>query len=205
MNVSVRGENMRVSDNLKEYAVEKVNKLDRYLPNITDIRVDLSRQHTKRGEDLTIAQITLRHHRGAILRAEEKLAGEDDEAVQAAINTAIDKLYRQIDRFKGKRRDRKRRSKDIERFVATPEELELAEEVPEYDEIAADYPITEADETDILRRKAVALVAMSEDEAIEQMELLDHSFFMFLNGETGDVNVLYRRANGGYGVLIPAS
>ena len=88
-----------VTEALDSYVQKKLERLDRYLPNIMEVRVELGREHTRRGEDLSIAQITVRHQRGAILRAQETIAGE----IEAAINLAVDKMYRQIQRFKGKR------------------------------------------------------------------------------------------------------
>ena len=200
MDVIVRGHNMKVSDSVQEFAQSKLGRLDRYLPNITQIYLDVSRQHTRRGEGVTIAQITLHHSRGAILRVEEKVQSNDRESVKVAINTAVDKMYRQIERFKGKKRGKARRDQSWERFIATEEELSMAEEVPNYEEIAKEY---EGVEEEIIRRKEVDLLAMSEEEAIEQMELLSHPFFMFKNAETGAINLLYRRDEGGYGVLVP--
>lgn len=204
MDVNIRGHNIRITDALKEFTEEKVGKLDRYLPNISEIRVDLSRQNAKRGEDTTTAQITLRHRRGAILRSEEKLRDNAKDAAETAITLATDKMYRQIERFKGKKRDKKRVAR--EKFFATPEELDIAEDITEdmYEEIYADYPEEDVPDNDeIIRRKEVPVSSMSEDEAIEQMELLSHAFFMFMNQETNTINVLYRRDSGGYGVLVP--
>lgn len=111
-------------------------------------------------------------------------------------------MYRRIERFKGKR-DRKGR----ERYIATVEELEYAEELPEEvtetAETAAVPSPYEHYEEQIVRRKAIAVLPMSEIEAVEQMELLGHDFFMFFNKDTSGVNVLYRRKSGGYGVLVP--
>jgi putative sigma-54 modulation protein len=119
-------------------------------------------------------------------------------------------MYRRIQRFKGKR-DRKGR----DRFIATIEELSLAEDIPdfeeyvdEYSQLAAEYEAM-ADSGDTLpaipiaRRKDVELRPMTEVEAIEQMELLGHNFFMFYNADTHIVNVLYRREKGDYGLLVP--
>ncbi|HRF96659.1 MAG TPA: ribosome-associated translation inhibitor RaiA, partial [Aggregatilineales bacterium] len=97
MNVNIHGQNLTITEGIEEYAQEQVGKLDRYLPNIADIRLDLARRNTKRGEDLTTAQITLRHSRGAILRAEVVVEGNGREATLAAINEASDKMYRQIE------------------------------------------------------------------------------------------------------------
>lgn len=193
MDVIIQGHNVRVTDTLESFTRKKMDKLDRYLPNIYDIRVDLSSERTKRGEDLAIAQITIRHSRGAILRAEERSPGD----INTAITSAVEKMYRRIERFKGKR-DRKGR----ERFSATVEELNAAEQTPELGALE-NAPEVETNDHEIIRRKDVAVAAMNEAEAIEQMELLGHSFFVFFNDSTGSVNVLYKRTSGGYGVLVP--
>ncbi len=199
MDVTIHGNNIKVTDALAAYARKKLDKLDRYLPNIADVRVDLSQQRSRRGEDVAIAQITIRHQRGAILRAEERVPGD----MHAAINSAIDNMYRRIQRFKGKRQRKGR-----ERFTATIEELRIAEQIPDVEEFIeeAAAPVTEAaavPEPEIVRRKDITVTAMNEAEAIEQMELLGHTFFVFFNDATGGVNVLYKRASGGYGVLVP--
>ncbi len=199
MDVTIHGNNIKVTDALAAYARKKLDKLDRYLPNIADIRVDLSQQRSRRGEDVAIAQITIRHQRGAILRAEERVPGD----MHAAINSAIDNMYRRIQRFKGKRQRKGR-----ERFTATIEELRIAEQIPDVEEFVEETaaPVTEvaaALEPEIVRRKDITVTAMNEAEAIEQMELLGHTFFVFFNDATGGVNVLYKRASGGYGVLVP--
>ncbi len=205
MKIKIQGHNTRLTESLEEYATSKVSRLERYLPNITSVDVDISRQRTARGADIVIAQITVRHSRGAILRAEEKMPLGDNDSPLAALNGAIDKMYRRIRRFKGKARNRRDRVR--ERFIATPEELEIAEALPETEPIM-EPTITEASEyedyePEIVRRKQVAITAMNEDEAIEQMELLGHGFFVFFNMDTNGINVLYRRESGGYGVLVP--
>jgi putative sigma-54 modulation protein len=200
MELKIHSQNVRVTENLEEYARKKIGRLDRFLPNIADIWVELSHENTRSGE-MTTAQITLRHKRGAILRAEEHLRGNDHETLHAAINLAVDKMYRRIQRFKGKRDPKGR-----ERFTATLEEIDLAEELPEeVTETAEATAVSPYDEYEdaIVRRKQVAVTHMTELEAVEQMELLGHDFFMFHNKDTNGVNVLYRRKSGGYGVLVP--
>jgi putative sigma-54 modulation protein len=87
-----------------------------------------------------------------------------------------------------------------DKYSATVAELDLAEELPDFDiPDAEDYQTP----TEIFRRKHVELIPMNEEEAIEQMELLDHSFYMFMNSDTESTNVLYRREDGGYGILVP--
>ncbi len=192
MNITIQGRNVKVTDAIESYARKKVEHFDRYLPNIVEARVDLTHEHTRRGEDLVAAQITIRHSRGAILRTEERTTGD----ILAAINGAVENMHRRIQRFKS-RRVRKGR----EKFSASLEELNAAESIPDVAEYVDEFP--EGTPAEVVRRKEIPVVAMNESEAVEQMELLGHSFFMFFNGETGSVNVLYKRSGGDYGVLIP--
>jgi putative sigma-54 modulation protein len=192
MNITIQGRNVKVTDAIENYARKKVERFDRYLPNIVDARVDLNHEHTRRGEDLVAAQITIRHSRGAILRTEERTTGD----IMAAINGAVENMHRRIQRFKSKRIRKGR-----ERYSATIDELNIAEPIPNTEEF-----VEEAEENTangVVRRKEIPVIAMNEAEAVEQMELLGHAFFMFFNGETGSVNVLYKRSSGGYGVLVP--
>ncbi len=197
MDVNISGRNIKVTAGLEDYARRKIERLDRYLPNIRDIRVDLATQNNSRGDDMSIAQITVQHERGAILRAEEKTTGE----IHQAIDTAVDKMYRQIRRFKGKRISKSRRNKQ-DRFVPTLEEIEAAEDLP-LDTGSTDIVDVSEDGDSVVRRKIVNLTPMDESEAIDQMELLGHNFFMFYNAESGKVNVVYRRSAEGYGLLEP--
>ena len=197
MDISIHGDGIRISESLDRYTRSRIDRLDRYLPNIAQVGVELSIIRTHRGADIAIAQITVQHARGAILRAEERMDIENRDTIRFAINKAVDKLHRQIDRFKSKRKSKNQRVRD--RYRATIAELDIAEEVPGYDIPATDA----AAPTEILRRKQVELIPMNEDEAIEQLELLDHNFYMFMNAESTEVNVLYRRENGGYGILVP--
>ncbi len=197
MDINVHGDGIKVSEALDRYARSRVDKLDRYLPNIAHVGVELSIIRTHRGADLAIAQITVQHARGAILRSEEKMNIENRDSIRFAINKSVDKLHRQIDRFKSKRISKNQRVRD--KYRATVAELDVAEEVPQYDEPeAADTAAT----TDIVRRKTVEMIPMNEEEAIEQLELLDHNFYMFMNADTEQINVLYRREVGGYGLLV---
>lgn len=197
MNINIHGDGIRISEALDDYTRSKVDKLDRYLPNIAQVGVELSIIRTHRGADLAIAQITVQHARGAILRAEEKMNIENRDTIRFAINKAVDKLHRQIDRFKSKRKSKNQKVRD--KYRATVAELDLAEDVPAYAEEAEATDAT----TEIHRRKLVEMMPMNEEEAIEQLELLDHNFYMFMNAESEEVNVLYRRESGGYGILIP--
>lgn len=198
MEMSIHTQNLRIDGGLEDYARKKLEKLDRYLPNIADVRLDLERERTRRGEDMTNVQITVRHRRGAILRAEERISGVEHDDVMAALNLSLDKMYRQIERFKGKH-SRKGR----ERFSATLEEMSTAEAVPQAQEIEDAAAAEALPEPQINRRKEIMVTAMTEEEAAEQMELLGHTFFLFFNDATGSMNVIYKRQSGDYGVLVP--
>lgn len=179
--VEIIGKNMEVTDRIKEYVLKKVSKLDRVLTDIDDIRVDLAYLKSARNaSDRQVAQITIRG-KGYILRTEERA---DD--VFAAFDTAVDKMQRQIERFKGKRYHGRGDGKSAVDVVAEPE----AEE-----ETAA--PL-------IVKRKTFHLAPMDELEAIDQMALLGHEdFFVFYNADTSSINVLYHRRDGSYGLIQP--
>jgi putative sigma-54 modulation protein len=188
MEIQIRSKNVEVSDRLRDYAEKKIGRLDRYLPYITDLSLDLAQERHKQGGDKAVVQITLRDRRGTILRAEDRTQND----IFAAVDMVVDKMYRQISRYKGKR---ERRSGD--RFAALEPELAAAEAVPTAVDVAEEV------EQNIIRRKQITVVPMNEDEAIDQMELLGHDFFVFYNADRGRVNVLYRRKNEGYGLLDP--
>ncbi len=198
MDITIHGDGIRISEGLDQYTRSRVDRLDRYLPNIAHVGVELAIIRTHRGADIAIAQITVQHARGAILRAEEKMDIENRDTIRFAINKAVDKLHRQIDRFKSKRKSKNQKVRD--KYRATVAELDAAEDIPESALVVEDDA---AAQTEILRRKQVELIPMNEEEAIEQLELLDHNFYMFMNADSTQVNVLYRRDNGGYGILVP--
>jgi len=172
-------QNFDATERITEYLDKKVSKLDRYLKNIEDARVDLSFSKAARQQtDRHIAQITIRG-KGFILRAEESA---DD--VFTAIDAAVDKIQRQIERYKGKR-------SRVRGVGATPDDF-----------ISEISPLDDEETPQIVRRKTFHLIPMDEMEAIEQMKLLGHeNFFVFYNANTNAVNVLYLRNDGQYGLI----
>ncbi|MBN1316354.1 MAG: ribosome-associated translation inhibitor RaiA [Anaerolineales bacterium] len=182
MDLFVSGRNIEITQRLDDYARQKVGKLDRYLPSITTARMDLSVENAKSAADRQVAQLTIRSDRGVILRAEERTGD-----MFASIDAVMDKMYRQIARYKGKRQKARRGAPPLD----MGQDLDLE-----------DY--SEADEMgEIVRKKSFPLVPMMQEEAMEQMELLGHDFFVFYNAEEGAVNVLYRRKDGNYGLIMP--
>lgn len=175
MEVSILARKMEITPRLRSYVERKVNKLDRYLPTIDEARVELKVEDTRNADHSQVAQLTVRA-RGTMLRAEERTGD-----MFASIDAVLDKMYRQIGRYKGKRQDR---------WHAGAEELPLEEPVEE--------PVGE-----VVRVKRFGVQPMLPAEAIEQMELLGHRFFLFLNAEEDQLNVVYRRDDGNYGLLQP--
>lgn len=183
MEIAIHGHNIEVTTRLQNYVEKKVGRLDRYMPNLSSVRVDLTSEHTRSAVERQVAQITIRDDRGTILRAEER-----NSDIFAAIDSVIDKLYRQIERYRGKRQKKTR---------GTQDDLNLGEPLPleEDDEIGED--------SSIVRTKRFVLYPMSAEEAVDQMELLGHDFFVFFNAEEEAINVLYRRHDGNFGLLQP--
>jgi putative sigma-54 modulation protein len=181
--IDVYTKNIEPNDRIDDYVNKKVAKLEKFLSTIDDTRIDLSHNKSARSAvDRYVAQITIRG-KGVLLRSEERA-----EDIFAAIDKSVDKMQRQIKRFKGKhfrgRGDGTPASAIIEDF----------EDVLEDDEI----------DTSIVRRKQFNLVPMDELEAIEQMKLLGHeNFFIFYNVDSNSINILYKRRDDTYGLIDP--
>ncbi len=195
MEIKVHARNLNLTPRLESYIDKKVERLDRYLSNITEASLEL-RQEGRNQQP--IAQLTIRSQRGLIFRVEDK----KQQDIFAAIDIVVDKMSRQIKRHKNKKRRRKggERWVDVDaQDLAIPAPIDAAE--TEMDEDLD----SEEDELRILRRKDILLTPMHEEEAMEQIDLLGHDFFVFLNGDTGLVNVLYKRQDGHYGLLVATS
>lgn len=190
MNLVVKGKNFVISDRIRDYVEKKIGKLDRYLPEIDEARVEITQEKTKSNKDRNIVQVTLRTN-GTILRAENR-----SEAIYGSIDAVVDKIHRQIVRYKGKRVDRWHGNLNKQQRQVQDDLM------PELD-AAAMAALAEEEGREVVRRKRFLLNPMTEQEAIEQMELLGHSFFVFYNIDLSRINVLYRRADDNYGLLDP--
>lgn len=186
MKVLVHGRNVEITDWVEEYVQKRVKRLERYLPNIVEVRADLTESATRAAEDRFTAQITIWESR-QILRAEETTAD-----IYASIDAAVDKISRQIQRFKGRMTKEKRRATSVAAMQADMAAAALVEGVE-----------SEEEPGHIIRRKSFSIRPMHEEEAVEQMELLGHDFFVFQNAETNSTNVIYKRKDGNYGLLQP--
>ena len=181
MELQVTGKNMDVSPAVRRYLNRKLGKLNRHLPNILESKIEITEEKTKSRQQHFVVQVTV-NSKGTLLRAEDR--GED---LYVAIDKAVATMDRQIERYKGKRYD-KGRGTSLARAEIEPEidETETAEAPPR-----------------LTRVKQFAIKPMPADEAIDQMELLGHTFFLFYNIDTEGLNLVYRRRDGTYGLIEP--
>ncbi|OGO19820.1 MAG: ribosomal subunit interface protein [Chloroflexi bacterium RBG_16_48_8] len=182
VNVVINVRNLELNDRLKDYVTNKVAKLDKYLDVLEEAKVDLNYAKSSRSaSDRQVAQLTVRG-KGIVLRAEERT---DD--IFTSVDAVLDKIYRQIERYKGRRWRSRGDGRSAADFAS-----EFVPQGAEADELSEK----------IVRRKQLPLLPMDEQEAVEQMSLLGHEdFFVFLNVDTNAVNVLYRRLDGSLGLI----
>lgn len=187
MDIIFRGQHLTISDQFREYATDHLNKLTRYLPVADHAIVDVRRE-AKSSEGRFVVQVTVSAN-GTFLRAEER-----SFEMQAAIDMATDALSRQVKRFKETKLLRS------ERRVSKPERLPGEPQKSPKTGLPADTEIVLGR---VVRIKRFPIEPMTEAEAIEQMELLGHSFFLFHDADKDSLAVLYRRRDDGYGMILP--
>jgi putative sigma-54 modulation protein len=170
--------NAEVSETMQAYIEKKVGKLGRYLPTLDEGKVEISRESTKLPEQRFTVQVTL-DSRGVLIRAQEK-----SKDMRTAIDKVVNVLSKRIERYKGKLYD-KGRGVSFARQGAAIE--------------------AEGIETSklVVKTKRFLVKPMPIDEAMSQMELLGHDFFLFIDADTEKLNLLYRREDGNYGLIEP--
>lgn len=173
MNVQLYGKNIEITDALRNYVEQRLTKLDRFFENSIGAQVALSVQKERQTIEVTIPVD------GGLLRAEET-----DASMYTAVDLVLDKLERQMRKYKA--RHRKTRHTGVKPW---------SEEVPTEEE--------EADSDEVVREKRFTLKPMTLEEAKMQLNLLGHDFFVYRDASSEGVNVLYRRRNGGYGLIVP--
>lgn len=173
MKVIVSAKNIELTQALRNVVEKKLMKLEKYFNPDVEAQVTLSVQKNRQIIEVTIP------FNGVILRGEE--ANED---MYASIDIVIDKLERQI---------RKQKTKLARRNHGDALKFQYIPEVPE----------DEKEEQRIVRTKRFAIKPMSPEEAVLQMEMLGHSFFVYENADSGDVNVVYKRKDGNFGLIEP--
>lgn len=180
MEITIKGKNIEVTKALRDYAEKKVSKIQRFFEgDMIDAQVTMGIE-----KGLHIVEVTMQIN-GLLLRGEEKTGD-----MYASVDGAVDKIERQIRKYKTRINRRLRQiGTHLVEAAFTPEGPEAAEEVEE--------------EARIVRTKRFAMKPMSVQEAVMQMELLGHDFYVFSNAETEEVNVVYRRKDGNYGLIEP--
>ena len=179
--VEIFARNLEVDESIKDFVTKKASKLDRYLSDIEQVKVDLEYiKSARNATDRYIAQITVRGRR-ALLRTEER-----SDELRTAFDATVDKMQRQLDRYKGKHHHGRGDGRPV----------------AEVSILSAEGPGEQA--SVISRRKTFDLVPMTEADALEQMKLLGHdNFFIFFNVETDTISVLYHRRDDTYGLIEP--
>ena len=179
MNIIMSGKQMDLTDGIKHAIEEKLGRLDFYLHPETDVKVTVSAKKARQKVEVTIFPIN-----GPIIRAEDI-----EENLYAAIDIVYDKLNIQLRKYKKRLQDRHKLNESI-RFDAI-------EDIEESDQSSSE------DNLDIVikRTKKFGVKPMSPEEAVLQMDLSEHDFYMFRNSESNGISIVYRRKNGGYGLI----
>lgn len=176
---TVRGKNIEITDAIRDYVEKRVGKVTKYFENVGEITVLLT---VVKGRH--IVEVTVPIRGGIVLRGQE-----DTTDMYSSIDLVVEKLERQI---------RKQKTKLARRFRSGGFKADyVAPHIAEPD------PVDETGEYRIVKRKRFAVKPMDVQEAVMQMNLLDHNFFVYRDAETEELNVVYRRADGNYGLIEP--
>jgi putative sigma-54 modulation protein len=169
----VKGRGVEVTDALRSYAEKRLGRLERQLPD-SQIELQLSAENNPSIKDSHVAEATVRT-KGPVLRARES-----SHDMRASIDQLVDKLERQVTRYREKRGRRRRPSRQ-----------------------APDEGIPMPEDPQIVRTKQFSVKPMTAEEAVLQLELVGHDFFVFRDADSDEVNIVYRRRQGGYGLIEP--
>lgn len=189
MKLVIQGKNIEITEAIREYVNQKIDKAVSHFQHITnEVDVHLSVARNPRINPKQSAEVTI-YANGTVIRAEES-----SENLYASIDLVADKISRQLRKYKEKRIDRKTQDQPKTSEVVPQEPVVtnlIGERTPELPQ-------------EVVRTKYFAMPPMTIQEALEQLQLIDHDFYMFRNAETGEINVIYKRKHhGGYGVIQP--
>lgn len=188
MKLLIQGNNIDVTEAIHDYVEQKLEKAVKHFQNLTTkVDVHLSVARNARISNKHKAEVTV-YANGAVIRAQE-----DSENLYASIDLVSDKIARQLRKYKEKQLGQKTHAQ-----VKTAETIE---ETPVQESLIGDREPELPKE--VVRMKYFAMTPMTIEEALEQLQLVDHDFYMFRNKETNEINVIYIRNHGGYGVIQP--
>ncbi len=188
MKLVIQGKNIEITGAIREYVNQKIEKaVSRFENFTTEVDVHLSVARNPRVGAKQSAEVTI-YANGTVIRAEE-----GSENLYASIDLVADKIARQLRKYKEKRNSKKNH--------AQSKLADIMEERPIVSDLignrTAELP------SEVVRTKYFAMPPMTVQEALEHLELVDHDFYMFCNSDTGEINVIYERNHGGYGVIQP--
>ncbi len=192
MDLHIQGRNIEITRSMKEHVAAKLGSLDRHLPSIGRAEVEMASEPTRSQQDRVVVQVSLTVG-GDLLRAQRRAPN-----ARAAVNSAVDALDRQVNRWKAHTYRSERQSRN----APDADDVIQAEMLDENG--SADADVVVAPTGDLVRIKRFDMDPMTVEEAALQMQYLDHSFYMFLDSETNRYSVLYRRADANYGLIQPA-
>ncbi len=178
MNLIIKGKQFEVTDSVEEYIRKKMNKLQKYFDQISEAAATVSVEKHRH-----IFEVTLRAKR-AIIRVEE-----ESDNIYNSIDRAVEKLERQIIKYKEKLYYRYANEQSREKGSAVLEKIENDESIEQ--------------DRKIVKTKRFVMKPMSPEEASLQMDLLGHNFYVFSNEDTAQVNVIYKRKDGNFGLIEP--
>jgi putative sigma-54 modulation protein len=189
MKLLIQGNNIAVTESIHDYVEQKIEKAVKHFQNITSkVDVHLSVARNSRIERKHKAEVTV-FANGTVIRAQE-----GSESLYASIDMVADKIARQLRKYKEKHLAKnvhgyEKQDNIVEDDTVTKTELN-SDRIPELP-------------AKVVRSKYFAMPPMTTEEALDQLQLVDHDFYMFQNSETGEINVIYSRNHGGYGVIQP--
>ncbi|MHB1131746.1 MAG: ribosome hibernation-promoting factor, HPF/YfiA family [Chloroflexota bacterium] len=186
MQLLIKGKNVELTDSMRAVVEKKLGRLERYADSVRQTDVEVTQEKTKAASDRYTVQVTMIAN-GAILRAEERA-----QDVSAAVDAVVEVMQRRLTHFKGKLQRRGR---------GVPLRETMAEESSAGEAAEAENVEDEEEGARVVRTKRIAIKPMSVEEAADQMELLGHDFFLFLNSSSDTIGVLYRRRGGDYGLI----
>ncbi|MBE9035311.1 ribosome hibernation-promoting factor, HPF/YfiA family [aff. Roholtiella sp. LEGE 12411] len=187
MKLVIHGKNIEITDAIREYVHQKIEKAVSHFQNITnEVDVHLSVARNPRINPRQAAEVTI-YANGSVIRAEES-----SENLYASIDLVADKIARQLRKYKERRQDQKTHAQPTNEVVAGESVVTdlIGDRTPELP-------------SEVVRTKYFSMPPMTVAEALEQLQLVGHDFYMFRNSETGEINVIYERNHGGYGVIQP--
>lgn len=189
----IQGRHLKLSDAVKSHVEDKVGKAiekHSHLVREVDVRISARGGEFGKGPRVRRCEVTMFIKRHGVVRAEEEA-----ETVIASIDLVSKVIKRKLRKIKEKETDHRLKLKDYEALLEEEDSVAVLQEDDEDD----DEPF----EDEIVRTKYFDMPPLTVEEAIQQLENVDHDFYGFRNEETGEVNILYKRKSGGYGIIIP--